>query len=154
MLSVFKGSMAYGWCWLGDATASVNPALVVSLGCELLLQLLTGSSGAPNALFSRVHVDPFLGRQCCVLERGFNPFFACWWRYMQDVWMLFSDDRFKWIPCSWKAFILFSLLHQLSLACKACPLLPPSSASAKLSPDASGRVICSFWQCNSSKSEH
>lgn len=63
---------------VGWATASFSPTLVVSLGCELLLQLLMGRLGSPNALFSRVHVDPCLGRQCCVLEHGFNPFFACW----------------------------------------------------------------------------
>lgn len=58
---------------LGWATTSFNPVLVVSLDCELVLQLVKGSSGSPNALLSMVHVVSFLGRQGCELGHGFKP---------------------------------------------------------------------------------
>lgn len=58
---------------VGWATASFNPASVASLGCELVLQLVKGSSDTPNALLFRVHGDSFLGRRYCELDHGFKP---------------------------------------------------------------------------------
>lgn len=47
--------------------------LQLSLGCELMLQLVKGSLGTPDALLSRVHVDRFLGWQGWGLDCGFKP---------------------------------------------------------------------------------
>lgn len=60
-------------CNVGWATTSFNPVSVVFLDCELVLQLVKGSSGTPNALLSMVHVVSFLGRQGCELDRGVKP---------------------------------------------------------------------------------
>lgn len=39
----------------------------------MVLELVKGSLGTPNALFSRVRVGSFLGSWCCELNHGFKP---------------------------------------------------------------------------------
>ena len=82
---------------VGWATASFNPASVVSLGCELVLQLVKGSSG------TQMHCS--LGSMWTAFWEGSavswimvsSPFCASCWRCMQDAWMLFSSDRLEWV---------------------------------------------------------